>query len=427
MQIIKKRTKIPIKDLYNITEQINGKTEHQKEAVRPVGLCAIKNHLGYSQPELIIRHKTSKSKFKISSATSDVIITGDHSIMIVREGEMVESKPTELSIGDSIVVNDKIAAVTSIEQLGNFENEYVYDVSMNTNNTFYANDILVHNTDSVYFSVEDIVDDLISRNLMPQKYIDDTTQFCLDIVDLRLNDYIDEAYDRFAAKFGTVNIQKFELENILYNTIFVAKKKYVGDIAWKEGGGKSERNKKLKITGIEIIQSSTPKFARETLQDLVKYIFENVNNFSQADLIAKLNKIKNEFKMQPIEDISYSRSIGDYEKFILEDKSEFKINGGCPIHVRGAGYHNYLLNTNEEYKNKYKRIKTSDKIKFYYATDPVCNSFSYLAGNYPYEVAPEMDIDLQFEKSIIDPINRLLIPFGVGAVRPNLVTTRALF
>lgn len=282
-------------------------------------------------------------------------------------------------------------------------------------------------TDSVYFSVEDIVDDLISRNLMPQKYIDDTTQFCLDIVDLRLNAYIDEAYDRFAAKFDTVNIQKFELENILYNTIFVAKKKYVGDIAWKEGGGKSERNKKLKITGIEIIQSSTPKFARETLQDLVKYIFENVNNFSQADLIAKLNNIKNEFKMQPIEDISYSRSIGDYEKFILEDKSEFKINGGCPIHVRGAGYHNYLLNTNEEYKNKYKRIKTSDKIKFYYATDPVCNSFSYLAGNYPYEVAPEMDIDLQFEKSIIDPINRLLIPFGVGAVRPNLVTTRALF
>lgn len=282
-------------------------------------------------------------------------------------------------------------------------------------------------TDSVYFSVEDIVDDLISRKLMPQKYIDDTTQFCLDIVEFRLNDYIDEAYDRFAKKFGTVNIQKFELENILYNTIFVAKKKYVGDIAWNEGGGKLERNKKLKITGIEIIQSSTPKFARDTLQDLVRYIFEHVDNFSQADLIAKLNKIKNEFKMQSIEDISYSRSIGDYEKFILEDKSEFKINSGCPIHVRGAGYHNYLLNTSEEYKNKYKRIKTSDKTKFYYATDPICNSFSYLAGNFPYEIAPEIDIDLQFEKCIIDPINRLLIPFGVGAVRPNLVTTRALF
>lgn len=281
-------------------------------------------------------------------------------------------------------------------------------------------------TDSVYFSLEELVADLSSRKLLPQKYLDDLRDLILDINQYRLTDYIEQGYQEYAKKFNTKNIQKFELEYILSNAILLAKKKYVGDIAWMEGDGKVDKEK-LKITGVEIVQSSTPKFCREKLKWIISYIFKNVDNFSVSDFLVELNKIKNEFKQQDVENISYSKSIGDYEKFILEDKIEFKIAKGCPIHVRGAGYHNYLLNTSKKYKNKYKQIKTSDKIKMYYSKDPLCNIFSFYAGDHPYELAPEIDIDLQFEKSIIDPINRLMIPLGLGTIKPTLVTSKALF
>jgi len=282
-------------------------------------------------------------------------------------------------------------------------------------------------TDSVYLSMEDVVADLKMRNLLPEKYKNDIPLLCYDIVELGLNDYINRAFDTYAKKFNTKNIQKFELENILYNVIFLAKKKYVGDLAWKEGSGFVEPNKKLKITGIEIIQSSTPKFCRTHLQEMLNYIFKHTDDFKMSDFILMLNDIKRKFKIQPIEDVSFSKSLGNYEKFILEDKKEFKIAERCPIHVRGGGYHNYLINNSEQFKNKYKKIKTGDKIKFYHAKDSLCNVFSFLAGDYPYEIAPEIDFDLQFEKTIIAPINRILYPLGVGEISPTLISSRSLF
>jgi hypothetical protein len=282
-------------------------------------------------------------------------------------------------------------------------------------------------TDSNYISLEHVIEDLVSRNLLPDKYLNDLTQFILDLMEFRLNEYINEAYEQFAKKYGTENIQKFELENVLYKTLFLAKKKYVGELAWKEGGGKIEPNQKLKITGIEIVQSSTPKFCRDKLRFLIKYIFKHANDFSISDFLQEMNKIKQEFKIQNIEDISFSKSVGNYEKFIIDDKKQFTIAGGCPIHVRGAGYHNYMLNNNKEFGNKYKHLKTGDKIKMYHSLDEENNVFSFSAGDYPYEIAPEMNIDLQFEKTMIDPINRLLKPMGITPIRPTLVTTKSLF
>ena len=42
----------------------------------------------------------------------------------------------------------------------------------------------------------------------------------------------------------------------------------------------------------------------------------------------------------------------------------------------------------------------------YFTTDPVSNVFAYAPGERPYEFAPNIDYDTQFEKTILDPINQ---------------------
>ncbi len=282
-------------------------------------------------------------------------------------------------------------------------------------------------TDSCFISLEDVVKDLEDNDLLPDKYKNDIPKLCLDITELRLNDYIQKKYNEFSSRYNTENLQKFELEVIMYDTIFLAKKKYAGSIAWKEGAGFQEKGEKFKITGIEIVRSSTPKFCRDKLKYLLNYIFQHASNFSVNSFIKEIIKIKEEFKLQPIENISISMSVGDYNKFIIDDKKELTLASSCPIHIRGAGYHNYLVLNSDKYKFKYELLKTGDKIKMYYAKDDFCNVFSYASGQYPYEIAPEIDLELQFEKTIINPINSIIEPFIGLKINSNLIIHNKLF
>jgi len=47
--------------------------------------------------------------------------------------------------------NYKLVEIDEIEEIGSYEDEYVYDLEMeDESHTFIANDILVHNTDSIF-------------------------------------------------------------------------------------------------------------------------------------------------------------------------------------------------------------------------------------------------------------------------------------
>lgn len=49
--------------------------------------------------------------------------------------------------------NYKIESIAEIEQLDDFEDEYVYDVEVDDCHNFFANDVLVHNSIYVEFGV----------------------------------------------------------------------------------------------------------------------------------------------------------------------------------------------------------------------------------------------------------------------------------
>lgn len=281
-----------------------------------------------------------------------------------------------------------------------------------------AKSIVIYNdTDSTYITFEPV--------LKSCDFKGNPVDFILQIKKLRLNSYFKERFGEYAKSFNTTNIQNLDLEKISYSALMMAKKKYILDIAWKDPGVDYKPQQKISPTGVEIVQSSTPKFARKVLKELTKYIFENGKELNYSLAVKKLKEYKQQFILQNPDDISKSMSIGDYEKYCLEDKKQITLADKCPINVRSAAIYNHKLQKSK-WKGKYNLIKTGDKIKFYYSTgeEPI---FGFLPGNYPHEFAPPIDYDMQFEKAIVEPFNRFIEALGYTPVPGNLIYAKSLF
>lgn len=273
-------------------------------------------------------------------------------------------------------------------------------------------------TDSCYVTFDPI--------LKSCDYKGKQVDFILKIKELRLNAYLKKKFEEYAAKFNTTNIQDLELEKISYSTIMVAKKKYILDLAWKEPGVFIEPQEKIKHVGIEIVQGSTPKFARKVLKEMTKMACAKGKSLQYADVVKKLKEYKKEYVLQNPDDVAKTQALGDYEKYCLEDKREIRLAPKCGQNVRASAVYNHIILNSPKWKTKYNLIKTGDKVKYYYTKDEN-EVFGFLPGNFPYEFAPTVDYDLQFEKTIVEPFNRILTSIGFNPVPGNLIYAKSLF
>jgi DNA polymerase elongation subunit (family B) len=273
-------------------------------------------------------------------------------------------------------------------------------------------------TDSVYVKFDEVIKKC-------EGWEGDEKEFILQIYKVRLKDYIEKILQKYADDNNAENFLSFELESIAKNAIWLAKKKYMQNIVWKDPDIHYDDLSKISAKGFEIIQSSTPLFARQKLKDLLTYIF-SVKELDMKQFADLLKDIKRQFKLANVDQISFSKKVNNYQKYIVNDYEAFEIASKCPIGVRSAGYHNYLLN-NSGLKGKYQPLGNGEKLKMYFSTDKSCDVFAYAPGEYPYEFAPTMDYDRQFEKTILDPINRVITAMGFKAFNRNLIYTTSLF
>jgi len=273
-------------------------------------------------------------------------------------------------------------------------------------------------TDSVYIKFEEVIK-------KSEGWSGDEKQFILKLYELRLRDYIEKIMQKYADDNNAENFLSFELESIAKNAIWLAKKKYMQNIVWKDPDIHYDDLSKISAKGFEIIQSSTPLFAREKLKDLLTYFF-SVEKLDMKEFSALLKKIKREFRLANVDQISFSKKVNNYQKYIVSDYDAFEIASRCPIGVRSAGYHNYLLN-NSGLKGKYQPLGNGEKLKMYFSEDTTCDVFAYSPGDHPYEFAPSVDYDRQFEKTILDPINRVIVAMGFKGFNRNLIYTTSLF
>ena len=290
--------------------------------------------------------------------------------------------------------------------------------------------VIYIDTDSCYVQFQDLYESIIWPDEDKKLRID---EFILAFYAFRLKDYITKCMEKYADKRNTDNFLFFELESLAYSGIWMSKKKYIQNIAWDDKLETTDRHvplKKVKTIGFDTIQSSTPKFAREKLVECLRILFTSDIQPTATELqqlVEFMKKCKKEFKLADIDDISFNKRTNNIDKYIIDDQKELQIGLKCPANVKAAGYYNYILNNNKKYKNKYKLIANGEKLKIYNCIGTISEVYAFMPNEHPYEIAPKVDYDLQFEKAMIDPLNRVLTAIGLQTLDTNLIYASALF
>lgn len=322
--------------------------------------------------------------------------------------------------------NFEVDEVVECRQIGMFDDEYVYDIEVDdTNHTFFANGLLVHN--SVFLSFQELLEHSFPDVHDPKSKVD----IILKIYELRLEKYIKDSFDEYAIKLNTSNSQDFELEALFENGIILGRKKYVLNTTWKMPGIHIDSMSKLKITGVEMIRGNTPIIISKHLTDFVMYIIGKGKGLKLNDLTKKVRDFKEEYMLADISQIVYNTSVSDYGKYVVDDRKKLTLATGCPIAIRAAAnYNNVYFKNLKKYGVRYKPIQTKDKISFYYVKgyiDEKKNVFGYIDGEFPQEFAPVIDKEVMFNKTFLDPLNRFVNIMLGKNIPENLIFQVKLF
>lgn len=278
-------------------------------------------------------------------------------------------------------------------------------------------------TDSVFISLSEVYDNT-------EGWSGNEVEFILELYQKRIHGFMKKCFQKYSDSYNADNMLNLELEKIAYSGLWLAKKKYVLDMAWEEPNIFYEPLENVKPTGGELKQSSTPKWLKKKLTMMVEYILSHPNDFNIKEFLNSVHKIKEEFKLQEPEVISNSISVNNYENYVLGDTKEIELKKGCPYQVRAAAYYNWILNYKRpDMKTKYRHIASGNKIKFYIAKtgSDDFDIFAYHPNEYPYEFAPDIDYDAHFDRAFIQPLNRFLEAIGQQPMSRNLLVKKTLF
>ena len=289
-------------------------------------------------------------------------------------------------------------------------------------------------TDSAYITFQPIID----ACHIP---VEQQVAFDVAVYECAMEEFLNERFEYYAKIFNCKeNLEKFELEKISRTIIMLAKKNYMCDVAWVDTGDYLPPLSHITYTGYDVVKGGTPDFCRDEMKKFTEFVLEKLNNGikpTQGEIVKKLREIKTRFAMQSPNDISKATSISNYESFIKDDKSfqgieyfEVRNKKGTvippPIHVRAAAiYNNMLFNKAKKYITKYNLLKSGDKVKMYYINEN--EVFGFIPDHYPAEFAPAMDLDTQFDKVLLSPLNRIISALGYDEVPPALTYRTRLF
>lgn len=277
-------------------------------------------------------------------------------------------------------------------------------------------------TDSIYVQFDSAlisVDGLLSE-------IDNerALQICVLIDHHRLASYFNLCFEKYGKHFNTKNRLKLKLENLSETGIWLKKKNYAIKVSYEPNSELKlipQEKRYLVIKGLEPVKSSYPIWARNHLKKLTEFILEKGKTLNiEEDLMPKLQKLKDEFLKLSIDDIAFNFKVRIYNKYV-EDEAALKLKKGISIYPRAAAYQNYLL-IKTGLDKKYVKIREGDKIKFYYCANNNYgfDVFAYSPENYPVEIAPPIDRELQFFGLIVEPINRQLTAMKMSSLTSNL-------
>lgn len=287
--------------------------------------------------------------------------------------------------------------IISIEKLPD-KTRIVYDLEIDDNHTFLANEIFVHNTDSVHLRMEfKTLEEAIKHGLI-------------------LEDIINKSFDEFVKSYGLKEHGfKVKLEAIAEGALYKAKKRYAFLHVWEDGHILDEPN--YKIVGLEPKRSDSPEITEEVMTKVLKMIL-NKATIKEIDEYVDVEYTKIvEHEYTPFEigiPKGINKKLSDYfygkcrvkklkagtigcgyiEPGVLPftDKEEYqnrrqhcpkcgnKLTYTKPIHAFAADYSNNYLDTD---------LKGGTKTRYLYVKD---------TGRYPPTHVVALDEDLKLPK-----------------------------
>ena len=296
------------------------------------------------------------------------------------------------------MINYQVSNIESIECLGPCNDDYVYDIEMdnNTNHTYFANDILVHN--SIFLTISSI----LKKLSIPLIENDTVSQKAFDIT-VEINDLINSEINKWAKNYlNTIDPRyEFKKESICDSALLIRKKRYILHII-DDGDEKQSPCEKLKPVGVQIRSTSTPQKVKPFLERLIRKLMLSKN---QQETDKEYCDIYEEFKNMKIEDLSVATSIKGLDKYASQS-NELKTVKGTPWHVKASIYYNILLEK-LNLTSKYEKIQSGNKIKvFYVAPNKYGISLIAYPTEYPQEFGLKMDVDKMFNKLITNELER---------------------
>lgn len=267
----------------------------------------------------------------------------------------------------------------------------------------YLNSVLGNNKDYVIGGDTDslfiCLNDLVNKVCKPGTSVEKIIEFLSKSAENKIQPVVDGFCNELAEYVNSFdNKLKYKLEKICSNSVFVAKKRYALNVYSNEGVVYSEP--KIKITGLEIVKSSSPAIVRSALKDCMKMIL----NEEKEKLQTFVSEFRGKFNISSVEEIAFPRGVNGISKY--HDSSAL-YKKGTPMHVRGS------IVFNAEIKDKhlnydFEFIKDGDKIKYCYLKLP--NPIKENVIAFPDKLPKELDLhkfvdyDTMWDKVFLEPL-----------------------
>jgi len=327
---------------------------------------------------------------------------------------VIHGKPTkhrELQNGFSLITPTLIEEIQSPE--------FVYDIEVGDTHMFYANDLLVHNTDSSYFKTH-------TENERDAVLVADRVG---GLVNSSFPEYMRNTF-LCAPDFS--NIISTSREVVSDRGIFVDKKRYVLHIVDDEG----KKTDKLKVMGLDTKKTTLPKVISTQLNKFIERFLKGEDwNVIAEDIVA----YKDELLQNEVLAIGLPKGVKKVEYYL----QQLQLYGSAvrlPGHVAASIFYNQCLEENHDKVSP--PITSGMKIKVYYLKGQHCRSygvnksvhvrkFKSIALPTDIEVVPDwftnhfvpqLDYDAQILRLVDKPLDNIL-----KAIQKEPPTKQSLF
>lgn len=213
------------------------------------------------------------------------------------------------------MINTKRIKIHSIEQLDDFNDEYVYDIGI-TGNTpyFFGNNILVHN--SAYFSAYPVFKDVEDMD-----WSADSVIALYDTVAEQMNQSFPPfMVDSFHTSLDNGKIIEAGREAVAQKGVFIKKKRYALLVNDMEGRRLDQGDEpgKLKAMGVELKRSDTPATIQKFLTDVLMMA---LSGSTEDEIREFIKNFRDEFRNWPGWEKGSPKRVNNLtEKVALEEK-----------------------------------------------------------------------------------------------------------